>query len=90
MRRWLYTQKQKNTKVKWSKNQTTLLATIINKCSGQNGLPWKKISEELNQVATGEGNPKRSAFQCRERWMNCLVPGLRREKFTLIEDIQML
>ena len=49
---------------------------------------WKRIAEEFNRMM-GPGS-KRNPRQCRERWINVIDPTVRRDKWTLVEEIQIL
>lgn len=63
--------------------------------------PWKQSEDDLlrltvdeiaknNWVAVSERVPGRTPKQCRERWLLCLDPKIRKEKWTPDEDQHLL
>lgn len=69
---------ENNFRGSWSSSEDALLTEAINKL-GEN--KWTSIAQHVGT---------RSAKQCRERWTNCLKPGLKREPFTPSEDAIIL
>lgn len=49
---------------------------------------WRKVSQLLNESC--EGEPTRTAVQCRERWFNHVDTSLDKSKFTAEEDLLLL
>ena len=49
---------------------------------------WTRIAEEFNK-AVGPGS-QRKPRQCRERWINVIDPSVRRDKWTVEEEYNIL
>ena len=49
---------------------------------------WTRIAEEFNKLVGPES--QRKPRQCRERWINVVDPNVKRVKWALAEDIQIL
>jgi hypothetical protein len=53
----------------------------------ENGLKnWNQIANSFNMTLNSQRNGK----QCRERWVNFLNPNIRRDPFTVEEDLIIL
>ena len=53
----------------------------------ENGLKnWNQIANSFNMTLNSQRNGK----QCRERWVNFLNPNIRRDPFTIEEDLIIL
>ena len=53
----------------------------------ENGLKnWNQIANSFNMTLNSQRNGK----QCRERWVNFLNPNIRRDPFTIDEDLIIL
>ena len=53
----------------------------------ENGLKnWNHIANSFNMTLNSQRNGK----QCRERWVNFLNPNIRRDPFTIEEDLIIL
>lgn len=68
---------------KWSKEEDAQLSSIV-KSHGRD-INWEVISKEIEKF-----EQKRSAKQCRERWIYHLNPELRKEKWTKGENKELL
>ena len=49
---------------------------------------WTRICEEFNKLVGPES--QRKPRQCRERWINVVDPSVKRTKWRLEEDLQIL
>lgn len=97
-KRWLFIQKIEGKKYAWNAQETEMLKKIAEEITmaGQSSTQgtmtqpkeWKRIAEEFNRMM-GPGS-KRNPRQCRERWINVIDPTVRRDKWTLVEEIQIL
>ena len=95
-KRWLFIQKLEGKKYAWTAQETEMLKKIAEEITTQSSASgavsqpkeWKRIAEEFNRVM-GHGS-KRNPRQCRERWINVIDPSVRRDKWTLDEEIQIL
>lgn len=63
-----------NSRGSWTQEEDAALNSAVAQI-GEN--KWSKIAKMIKT---------RSSKQCRERWMNCLKPGLKREPFERWED----
>lgn len=81
------------TKMSWTERETDILAEVsqqytpaIGKAEDKMPHEWTKIAEEFNE----KSGQRRTARQCRERWMNKIDPSITHEKFSVREDILIL
>jgi hypothetical protein len=81
------------TKLSWTERETDILAEVsqqytpsIGKAEDKMPHEWTKIAEEFNE----KSGQRRTARQCRERWMNKIDPSITHEKFSVREDILIL
>ena len=98
MKRWLFIQKIEGSKSSWTAHETEILKRIAHEITqGQEQKTgvfmeqpkeWTRIAEEFNKLVGPES--QRKPRQCRERWINVVDPNVKRGKWTLPEDIQIL
>lgn len=80
-----YNQDKKSSiqKSNWSKREDEELIRLIREGGTKQ---WSNIAIELNQNLQVQRNGK----QCRERWVNFLNPEIKRDPFSLEEDLLIL
>jgi uncharacterized FlgJ-related protein len=83
LKRWLFIQKLGGNKSHWSKKDDAALKQII---EHEGAKEWSKIAEIFGHVTGSVRNGK----QCRERWFNTLNPSIKKGKWTIEEDLEIL
>lgn len=73
MSRWVKALKIGKEKGPWTDEENAVILKAVADCAeGADGVRWADVSHRL---------PGRLGKQCRERWQNCLDPGIRRGPF---------
>ena len=98
-KRWLFIQKECGNRQHWSHKQSDRLAVIAQSVIPSVSLKekfvhiipqqWKEIAAQLNQH-NEEGDPVRTARQCRERWINKIDPSVNQADFEPQEDAKLV
>jgi len=76
--RWKEMTRQKSTKDTWTKHDSVLLEDVIRKEERPN---WYLIALSLGRLGV-----KKTAKQCKERWLTVVKPGIIRTPWSVSED----
>jgi myb proto-oncogene protein len=68
----------------WTFEEDTILKDLIQKRGEKN---WHQIADEINRKLDKK---KRSGKQCRERWINFVNPAIKKDAWSIPEDILLL
>jgi len=98
-KRWLFIQKLKGNKNKWSPKEDSILMELI---AHKGAFMWSELAQSLyegivdyvNGLSEEERDKKsfvrRNGKQCRERWLTALDPSINKGQWSLQEDLMFL
>lgn len=84
-------QLSKKQKFNWSQREDEMLLTLVNssKYTNYGRIQWELIAKELNKDLHLSDSFIRLSKHCRERWVNHLNPEMKRDKWTVHEDLSL-
>ena len=82
--KWTAEYKQQPSKAPWTFDEDNMLRELVTE-RGQK--QWQEIANELNNRM---GSSKRQGKQCRERWINFLGPDIKKDPWTVHEELFLL
>ena len=88
---WFSLQLSKKQKFNWSPSEDEMLLNLVNSATYTNygRIQWELIAKELNKQLHLLDPYIRLSKHCRERWVNHLNPEMKKDKWTVQEDLNL-
>lgn len=88
---WFSLQLSKKQKFNWTPSEDELLLSLVNSSTYTNygRIQWELIAKELNKQLHLLDPFIRLSKHCRERWVNHLNPEMKKDKWTVQEDLSL-
>ena len=88
---WFSLQLSKKQKFNWSPSEDEMLLNLVNSATYTNygRIQWELIAKELHKQLHLLDPYIRLSKHCRERWVNHLNPEMKKDKWTVQEDLNL-